>query len=90
MWDVEVEPGASYSHPVENSRSLTALAIRGGGSWSYAGQPDNGTAFKHKDFVLVRAERSDAAVITADGETKLRLILIDVPTSVDYPLYPKR
>ncbi|MBM7568231.1 pirin family protein [Paenibacillus sacheonensis] len=90
MWDVEIEPGASYSHPVENGRSLTALAIRGGGSWSYAGQPDNRTAFKHKDFVLVRAERSDAAVITADVETKLRLILIDVPTSVDYPLYPKR
>lgn len=90
MWDVEIEPGAVYRHSVAEGRTLTALAIRGDGSWSYAGQPDNRTAFKHKDFVLVRAERSDEAVIAAEGDAPLRLILIDVPTSVDYPLYPKR
>lgn len=90
MWDVEIEPGAVYRHPIAEGRSLTALAIRGNGSWSYGDQPNNRTAVKHKDFVLVRAERTDEAVITSDEEAPLRLIMIDVPTSVDYPLYPKR
>ena len=90
MWDVEVAPGAVYRHPVTDGRSLTALAIRGGGTWSYASQPDNQTAVKHKDFVLVRADRNDEAVITAAADAPLRLILIDVPTTVNYELHPKR
>ncbi|QHW31246.1 pirin [Paenibacillus rhizovicinus] len=90
MWDVELEPGAVYRHPITKDRSLTALAIRGDGTWSYADQSDNRTTFQHKDFILVRAERTAEAVIASTGDAPLRLILIDVPTSVDYPLYPKR
>ncbi|MBO7747671.1 pirin family protein [Paenibacillus sp. MWE-103] len=90
MWDVELAPGAVYRHSVEDGRTLTALAIRGDGTWSYEGQPDNRTDVKHKDFVLVRADRSDEIVLSAKPDAPLRLILIDVPTSVDYALYPKR
>ncbi|WP_219835548.1 pirin family protein [Paenibacillus sp. R14(2021)] len=89
MWDVEVAPGAVYQHPVVKDRTLTALAIRGGGTWSYSDLPANQTTFAHKDFILVRADSVQDVVITA-GDEPLRMILIDVPTAVDYPLYPKR
>ncbi|WP_308638034.1 pirin family protein [Paenibacillus silvisoli] len=90
MWDVEVEPGAQFTHPIEGNRTLTALAIRGDGSWTYAAPDSKTTAFKHKDFILARADEAQEAVIAASGDAPLRLILIDVPSTVDYPLYPKR
>ncbi|SDX74249.1 hypothetical protein SAMN05518855_102031 [Paenibacillus sp. CF384] len=90
MWDVELAPGAQYTHPIAGGRTLTALAIRGEGSWTYSSEEAKDTAFKHKDFILARAAETQEAVITATGSTPLRLILIDVPTNVDYPLYPKR
>ncbi|GGD80518.1 pirin family protein [Paenibacillus nasutitermitis] len=91
MYDVTVEAGQSYRHRIEAGRTLSALAIRGGGSWSYEEDPANNTAFSHKDFVVVRADAGLNVNITAsETAAPLRLILIDVPTTVDYPLYPKR
>ncbi len=29
VWDIELEPGASYTHTIPGGRTLTALAIRG-------------------------------------------------------------
>lgn len=94
MWDVEIQPGQVYTHPVSAGRTLTALAIRGDGTWTNGnGGSDekvSTTAFHHKDFIVARTEVSLETVIQAAGQSPLRLILIDVPTKVDYPLYPKR
>ncbi|REK71624.1 pirin family protein [Paenibacillus paeoniae] len=91
MWDVVVDAGRSYSHPVSGGRALTALAIRGGGTWLEGeGMGSQATPFNPKDFIVARADDDHDVTIKAGEDAPLRLILIDVPTTVDYPLYPKR
>ncbi|WP_168120179.1 pirin family protein [Paenibacillus sp. HB172176] len=90
MWDVEISSGASYKHLVPEGYSLTALAIRGGGVWSESGSEKAGETFRHRDFIVAAAREDTEAVIENSGGEKLRLILIQAPTTVDYPLYPKR
>jgi len=90
MWDVTIEPGKRYRHPVAAGRTITALALRGGGKWANGEGDASPSAFNHRDFIVVRADDAFEAVIDAADTGETRLILIDVPTKVDYPLYPKR
>ncbi|AFH65142.2 pirin family protein [Paenibacillus caseinilyticus] len=90
MWDVELEPGRLLRHPLPAGRTLTALAVRGGGSWHAADAPEKAGSFREKDFVLLHSHKDAEAVVTADAGGRLRLLLIEVPSSVDYPLHPKR
>ncbi|MBO8164018.1 MAG: pirin family protein [Brevibacillus sp.] len=86
MWDVQVQPGKLYRHPLAGGRSLAALAIEGSGTWLTNGGE---TSFRERDFILLHASGGSEPVLKAPDENGLRLILIDVPTEVDYPLYPK-
>ncbi|MCR8629920.1 pirin family protein [Paenibacillus radicis (ex Xue et al. 2023)] len=89
MWDVELAGGISYNLKLEAGRSLAALAIRGHGSWTLALEADKPVhPFNHKDFTVIEAEGEQAedVVLTAAAEG-LRMILIEIPTEVDYPLY---
>ncbi|MFD0712786.1 pirin family protein [Paenibacillus sp. GCM10027626] len=91
MWDVQIEPGKSFQHAAKSGYTLTALAIRGSGNIRPAS--DNaGTAhsLQHKDFMTWRADSELEAVFTAADDEALRLIIIEVPTQVSYPLFPKR
>ncbi|MBW7476899.1 pirin family protein [Paenibacillus oenotherae] len=90
MWDVEIQPGREYHHSIPSDRTLTALAIRGAGAWSIGPGDEKSTAFHHKDFIVAQADDAQEIAIRASDEAPLRLILIEVPTKVDYPLYPKR
>lgn len=87
MWDVEIAAGAHYAHNVPAGYTLTALAIRGQGTWMNAGSVEAEVSVRHKDFVLGAADDDTEVVLNQTGEETLRLILIEVPTSVDYPLY---
>ncbi|WP_426452700.1 pirin family protein [Paenibacillus sp. S-38] len=91
MWDVEVRQGSQYTHSVPAGYTLTALAIRGQGTWAEAGVSSKEPAvFRHKDFVIGTSSSDTEVVLTNTEDAPLRLILIQVPTKVDYPLYPKR
>lgn len=91
MWDVELAAGASYHYAIPAGRTLTALAIRGDGVWTEAREGAKPAAMSHKDFVLLRADDTTEVALTAnEAGAPLRVILIEVPTTVDYPLYPKR
>ncbi|AJY75354.1 pirin family protein [Paenibacillus beijingensis] len=90
MWDVEVNSGAQYRHQVPAGYTLTALAIRGQGTWGESGASKPPVPFQHKDFILAAAESETVIEMTNPGEEIMRLILIKVPTTVSYPLYPKR
>lgn len=89
MWDVEVNGGAVYRHSVPEGYTLTALAIRGQGTWA-AGAPVQPAVFRHQDFVVAAAREESEAIVANTGEGALRLILIQVPTNAGYPLFPKR
>ncbi|TFE26666.1 pirin family protein [Cohnella luojiensis] len=87
MVDVNVDNGASYTYRLLPNRFLAGLAIRGGGTFSSLGK--KAISFEHKDFLVFHAEDEDEIIFQANGE-KLRIILIDIPEKVDYPLYQKR
>lgn len=90
MWDVELKPGHTMQHVVPAGRTLTALAIRGAGEWTVQESPGKKTAFARNDFMLLNAHTSAGAVLQSASDEPLRMIWIEVPSSVDYPLYPKR
>lgn len=94
MWDVEVLPGSTYRYTLQAGRTLSALAIRGeGGAWTVQDQ-NQGTAtpvsFNNKDFSVLVADGEAQSELLLTADSKLRIILIEVPTEVDYPLYEKR
>ncbi|MCD9021526.1 pirin family protein [Cohnella silvisoli] len=87
MIDLKVDDGSSYTYRLLPNRFLAGLAIRGGGSFSSLGK--EATSFEHKDFLVFQSEDEDEIVFQANGEN-LRIVLIDIPEKVDYPLYQKR
>ncbi|NOU92842.1 pirin [Paenibacillus sp. LMG 31456] len=91
MWDVELAGGSQYSHKLAAGRSLAALAIRGHGGWTLDTEAaKHAVQFNHKDFTVTAAESGQPEdVVLAASEDGLRMILIEVPTEVDYPLYKK-
>jgi redox-sensitive bicupin YhaK (pirin superfamily) len=90
MWDVEVNNGSTYQQKVAAGYTLTALAIRGQGTWAESGASKYPVDFHHKDFIIGAAAVDTVFEITSTGDGNMRLILIEVPTTVDYPLYHKR
>ncbi|WP_458122505.1 pirin family protein [Paenibacillus sp. Z6-24] len=90
MWDVEISGGTSYSHTVPAGYTLTALAIRGQGSWQDADGARDAVAFHHQDFIVAYADHEATVQIANPAEEILRLVLIKVPTTVNYPLLPKK
>ncbi|MFZ3590378.1 pirin family protein [Bacillus sp. DJP31] len=84
MWDIKVEQGSSYSHNLGSDRSLAILAIEGNG---IVDANHNNISFNEKDFVV--ANSKDSAQVTIQANSNLRLIMIEVPTHVDYPVYQK-
>lgn len=82
MWDLEVDAASEMPLTVLAQYSLAILAIRGNGTI-------NGEKFNHKDFIVVSSEEAGNAIIQASEKETLRLIAIEVPIEVDYPLYRK-
>ncbi|TCZ76095.1 pirin [Paenibacillus albiflavus] len=90
MWDMHMNSGATYNHVLKPNRALAVLAVQGDSATMQ--DADKSVQFLEQDFVVVE---SDQAVeqnirIQAGLNEGSRLILIEVPIQVDYPLYPKR
>jgi len=90
MWDVIIGVGAEYRQRIGAGRTLTALAVRGQGAWGSSDADRPPEPFRHKDFIVSAAGADTEAVIANTGEVALRLVLIEVPSVVNYALYPKR
>jgi redox-sensitive bicupin YhaK (pirin superfamily) len=88
MWDVALPSGEYYTHPIPSGRTLAALAIRGSGLWN-AAEPKAEAVFQHKDFMLLESDAGVDVELHASGNEALRMILIEAPSEVDYPLYRK-
>lgn len=84
MFDVQIANGASYQHILAPDRTLAGLAIKGNGG-AIEGRE---VSFENKDFVIIQSEKDESIAIQSKGE-ELRMLLIEIPTQVDYPLYRK-
>lgn len=86
MWDVCIPQGKVYTHNLSVNRTLAGLAIRGDGTLALdTGEP---THFSHKDFMITQSKEEERLIIKAVDQD-LRIVLIEVPTEVAYPLYNK-
>lgn len=84
MYDVEIANGETYKYALSPNRTLAGLAIRGDG-----GTIDElETSFGNKDFVIIQSEKAETITVKPKNE-ELRIVLIEIPTKVDYPLYRK-
>jgi redox-sensitive bicupin YhaK (pirin superfamily) len=90
MWDIHVQPGRVYQHTIPADHSLATLAVRGNGTWKEEKDERVYAQFQEKDFIVLNAEFESKAVLQADQDHELRMILIEVPVQTDYPLYPTR
>jgi len=90
MWDVELNSGVQHKHKLPADYTLTALAIRGNGTCVESGDSKQSVPFDHKDFILASTKEQTEIEFMNTADELLRLILIEVPTSVNYSLYPKR
>ena len=87
MRDITIAPGKSYSRMLSAGRSLAVVAISGQGVWQTDGQR---IELREKDFTVVSASQNASLSVTANETEGLRVAIIEVPTEVEYPLYPKR
>lgn len=87
MFDISHEKGKGYSHTIPANYSIAALVIRGDGSLV---ESKTGDLIKlaHKDFIVADAN-SDSEIIFESNEEGMRIVMIEVPTFVNYPLYQK-
>ncbi|NHN30527.1 pirin family protein [Paenibacillus agricola] len=89
MWDIHLEAGSEYKHTIPAGYSLAALAIRGGGVWNRSSSAPSSIGHQHKDFIVMEADTEEEIQLLAAGEAEMRIILIQVPTAVTYPLYKR-
>lgn len=90
MQDIRIPAGASYTLLLPAGYAHAVVVVEGNGTVSEAGQEqENGAAAKKGNFVVTLAEADQSVTYRAHGEGDFRLVLIKVPTEVDYPLYRK-
>lgn len=86
MQDVILATDATYTYSLAAGRSLAAMTIGGQGNWQAGEQQETVQAL---DFAVINAAEETVLRVYATSDDGLRLVLIEVPTHVDYPLYPK-
>jgi redox-sensitive bicupin YhaK (pirin superfamily) len=84
MWDIDVEAKETYSLTIHSNRSLAILSFDGNGEITTR---SGSISFNKKDFIVVNSDQEGKVNLTS--KEKLHLIIIEVPTKVDYPVYPK-
>ena len=80
--NVELAPSARFDLSLRSGRSLAAVTIEGHVQWHAGSQSVTATA---RDFVVVEATEDET--VTLRTENRARVLVVDVPTRVDYPLY---
>jgi redox-sensitive bicupin YhaK (pirin superfamily) len=85
MWDINIGTGNIYSKTIDSNRSLAILAFEGNGEINANNQ--DSVYFHEKNFIVLDSDKNSKVTFKAKGQ--LRLIMIEVPTNVDYPVYNK-
>ena len=80
MWDVLIEERIMFQQSLTKGRSLSVLVLDGVGEL-------NEHVYEAKDFFVIDA--AEGVEIVVQAKEKTRLLMIEVPTSVSYPLLRK-
>ncbi len=86
--DLTITPESTYTYPLPAGRILAYLTIEGVGNLS-DGTPTDPIPFQYRDFVVIRSEHDQVMTVQANPGRNLRIITIEVPAHVNYPLYQK-
>lgn len=86
MQDITVQAGKIFERELSADRSLAIVAIAGQGFLldEAAGQKNR---LQEKDFAVVYAKSPGKVSFHADPDSEFRLAVIEVPATVEYPLY---
>lgn len=90
MNDIMIPAGHSYSVSLPAGYAHAVVVVEGNGRVGI--DPNHLTeapSMETGDFVVASAEVAETAVYQATEAAPLRIVLIQVPTNVDYPLYRK-
>lgn len=89
MKDVTISSGHQFLWDLRPDRSLAVVVIDGEG---LIVEEDTGRKdpINKKDFALIHAQTDGTVCFQANIEGPLRLAIIEVPATVDYPLYRER
>lgn len=82
LWDIEVKAGDVFRRPLSQGRALAAVAVSGSGVWK---GPETG--MKAGDFAVVKANRDSNVELEAGQDEPLRIVAVEAPLEVAYPLY---
>jgi len=85
MVDVELEPQATFTYDLQPNRAIAALTVTGRGTWQVEQEPAQRAKLGDMAVLTNPAVVLHSAVFTSSEVA--RLVLVDVPLTVDYPLY---
>jgi quercetin 2,3-dioxygenase len=86
MRDISVDAGHTYRFELEAGQALAAMTVSGKGYWSGVDDDDK-IKVESRDFVLSEARETTPVVLRAHDAAALRVVLVETPLEVDYPLY---
>ncbi len=86
MQDVSIDPGRKYQRNLAADRSLAIVTISGNGTLIDKTKSEKKNV-ETKDFAVIHAKKEGTISIQAESNDPLRLAIIEVPATVDYPLY---
>ncbi|WP_312114648.1 pirin family protein [Brevibacillus reuszeri] len=90
MNDITIPAGQSFEVDLPADYAHSVVVVSGTGTVTDEKDPAaSPIAMKKSDFVVAAAEKNSTAVYQASTDAPLRLVLIQIPTEVDYPLYRK-
>lgn len=89
MQDVTIEPNFQHQRTLASGQTLAVVAISGNGMGvdEASGQK---IYLQEKYFAVIHAQNEGIFSLRAEGDSSLRLAIIEVPSKVDYPLYRKK
>lgn len=86
MKDIAIPAGKAFSLELPAGYAHAVVVVEGSGNIFGSEQP---TTANTGDFVVVSTEVAEIITYQAKDDAPLRLVLIQVPLEVDYPLYRK-
>ena len=85
MYDLTIPSGKDFTFTLPSGRTLAAVTVNGQGTWM-DGDRAVVSEIRDKDFTVINAAVDETLTLRANTAA-LRLVMIEIPTRVDYTLY---